>query len=71
MTTAKKFSSKMDEALLDALRDLASESGIEISTLLEEAVRDLLNKKQMRPAVLHEAQRVMNEFADAFKELAK
>lgn len=71
MATAKKFSSKMDEALLKSLKELAEESGIEISALLEEAVRDFLNKNQMRPAVLSAAERAMDQFEEAFKELAK
>ena len=71
MRTAKKFSSKMDETLLKSLRELASDSGVEISALLEEAVRDFLNKNRMRPAVLAEAERAMDQFQEAFKELAK
>ena len=71
MSNAKKFSSKKDEKLLNALRDLAKESGFEISALLEEAVRDLLNKKTMRPTVLRHAEQAMDEFSDAFSELAK
>lgn len=71
MATAKKFSSQMDEALFKDLKKLAKESGVEISSLLEEAVRDFLNKNQMRPAVLSAAERAMDEFEGAFKELAK
>jgi hypothetical protein len=71
MAGAKKFSSKMDETLLKSLRQLATESGVEISALLEEAVRDFLNKNQMRPAVLSAAERAINQFEEAFKELAK
>ncbi|MEI6397428.1 MAG: ribbon-helix-helix domain-containing protein [Pseudomonadota bacterium] len=71
MASAKKFSSKMDETLLKSLRQLATESGVEISALLEEAVRDFLNKNQMRPAVLSAAERALDQFEKAFKELAK
>jgi len=71
MASAKKFSSKMDETLLKSLRQLATESGVEISSLLEEAVRDFLNKNQMRPAVLSAAERALDQFEKAFKELAK
>jgi len=71
MASAKKFSSKMDETLLKSLRQLATESGVEISALLEEAVRDFLNKNQMRPAVLSAAERAIVQFEKAFKELAK
>jgi hypothetical protein len=71
MASAKKFSSKMDETLLKSLRQLATESGVEISALLEEAVRDFLNKHQMRPAVLSAAERAFDQFEEAFKELAK
>lgn len=61
----------MDETLLKSLRQLATESGVEISALLEEAVRDFLNKNQMRPAVLSAAERALDQFEKAFKELAK
>ena len=71
MVTAKKFSSKIDEKLLDALREMAKDSGVDISSLLEEAVKDLINKKQMRPVVLKEAEKAMEEFSEAFQELAK
>lgn len=71
MATVKKFSSKMDETLLKSLRQFSEESGVEISAILEEAVRDFLNKNQMRPPVLAAAELAMDQFEDAFNELAE
>lgn len=36
-----------------------------------EAVRDFLNKNQMRPAVLSAAERAIDQFEDALNELVK
>jgi hypothetical protein len=71
MSTAKKFSSKMDERTLEDLREFASESNRDISSLLTEAVKDLLLKKRGRPVFREAADEAFAEFDDALKELAK
>jgi hypothetical protein len=38
MNTAKKFSSKMDEKILEDLRSFAKEQDMDVSTVLTEAV---------------------------------
>lgn len=71
MSTAKKFSSKMDEKVLEDLRSFAKEQNMDISAVLTEAVTDLLNKKRIRPAFKKASEEVFEEFDEALKELAK
>ena len=71
MSTAKKFSSKMDEKILEDLRSFAKEQNMDISTILTEAVSDLLKKKRVRPIFKNAAEEAFNEFDEALKELAK
>lgn len=71
MSTAKKFSSKMDERVLEDLRSFAKEQGMDISAVLTEAVSDLLNKKRIRPAFKKATDEAFIEFDEALKELAK
>jgi len=71
MTSSKKFSSKMDEEVLNQLKALAKEQDRDISSLLEEAVNDLILKKRIRPAFEVAANEVFFEFNEALKELAK
>ena len=61
----------MDEQVLKDLRSLASEQSRDISSLLTEAVRDLLLKKRVRPAFSQAADEAFEEFDEALQELAK
>jgi hypothetical protein len=47
-----KISSKVDETLWNEMKELAAESHQSISGLLNEAIRDLLRRKRVRPEVL-------------------
>lgn len=71
MSTAKKFSSKMEERTLNELREFAREENRDISSLLTEAVRDLLNKKRIKPIFNKVADEAFEEFDEALEELAK
>lgn len=71
MGTAKKFSSKMDEKILEDLRSFAKEQEMDISAVLTEAVSDLLNKKRIRPAFKKATDEAFIEFDEALKDLAK
>ena len=71
MSTAKKFSSKMDEQTLEQLRDFAKKENRDISSLITEAVQDLLNKKRLRPIFLNRSEEAFEEFDEALKELSK
>ena len=71
MGILKKFSSQMDEKVFRQLKSLSSESNEEISTLLTEAVMDLIQKKSLRPAYRKAADEVFTQFDEALSELAK
>jgi uncharacterized membrane protein YheB (UPF0754 family) len=71
MSIAKKFSSKMDEKVLEELREFAKEENRDISSLLTEAVRDLLNKKRIKPIFQTVSDEAFDEFDEALEELAK
>ena len=71
MGTAKKFSSKMDEKVLEELREFAREENRDISSLITEAVQDLLNKKRVKPIFEEKTDEAFDEFDEALKELAK
>ena len=68
---AKKFSSVMDEKVWKELKALSEEMNVDISSLLSEAVVDLVQKKKIRPGFHKLADEAMNEFDEALSELAK
>ena len=47
-----KVSSKVDESVWNALKELAAESHQSISGLLTEAIRDYVRRRRIRPDVL-------------------
>ena len=67
----EKFSTKLDQDLLAALRAYSKESRISISDLLAEAVKDLLEKVVFRPKFRSAMQEVIEENKDLLKKLAK
>ncbi|NDG83937.1 MAG: hypothetical protein EBX52_02740 [Proteobacteria bacterium] len=71
MGTLKKFSSQMDEQVFKQLKNLSTESKEEISSLLTEAVVDLIQKKSLRPAFRKAAEEAFVQFDEALSELAK
>lgn len=71
MSTAKKFSSKMDEKTLNELREFAQQENRDISSLLTEAVKEFLNKKRIKPIFQEMADEAFEEFDDALEELSK
>lgn len=61
----------MDEKILEELREFAHEENRDISSLLTEAVRDLLNKKRIKPIFQTVSDETFDEFDEALEELAK
>lgn len=61
----------MDERTLEELRAFAKEENRDISSLLTEAVQDLLNRKRIKPLFQAAADEAFSEFDEALKELAK
>ncbi len=61
----------MDEETLNQLKELSEKSNSDISTLLTEAVVDLIRKKELRPAYRKAADEIMIQYDEALSELAK
>ena len=58
---AVKISSKVDEAVWNELRELAGETHQNVSGLLTEAIRDYLQRRKVRPAVLKHLERSIDD----------
>jgi len=61
----------MNEDTLNELREYAKQENREISSLLTEAVKDLLQKKRVKPIFQDLADEAFDQFDEALKELAK
>lgn len=61
----------MDEKVLAELREFAQEENRDIASLLTEAVKDLLNKKRIKPIFQSVSDEAFEEFDEALEELAK
>ncbi len=66
-----KFSSKMEDDVLEALRAYSSESGRTLASVLTEAARDYLDRIRVRPAFHEGAANVMREHEELLGRLAK
>ncbi len=71
MGKSVKFSSKMDEQALEALRTYAWEQGRTLSSLLTEAVEEYLAKSRVRPAFREAAEAVISKHDELLARLAK
>jgi len=71
MSETIKFSSKIDERVLQELRQHAKQTGRSISSLLTEAVEAYLARARVRPVFLEAAEQVMDENADLLERLAQ
>jgi predicted transcriptional regulator len=56
-----KISSKVDEDTWNELKALAKETHQNVSGLLTEAIRDYVRRKRVRPEVLDQLEKSMNE----------
>lgn len=66
-----KVSSKVDEAAWQDLKMLASESHQQISGLLTEAISEYVQRRRVRPEVLQQLEKSMDENDELGKLLAK
>ncbi len=71
MAKAEKFASQMDGELLQSLRQHAEASGRSISTLLDEAVREYLQRVHVRPAFRSAMDEVLDEHDELLQRLAR
>ena len=69
-----KFASQTDPDLLEELKAIAKSEGRQLQALMEEAFKDLVEKKrgsQMRPTVRAALERTLRERDWLYKQLAK
>ncbi len=66
-----KVSSKVDELAWEDLKQLASESHQNISGILTEAIKEYVGRRRVRPVVLNELEKSMQENEELGKLLAK
>ncbi len=71
MAKAEKFASQLDGELLKSLRQHAEASGRSISTLLDEAVREYLERVRVRPAFRAAMDEVLDEHDELLRRLAR
>lgn len=68
---AIKISSKVDEQVWEDLRATARETHQSVSGLLTEAIREYLQRRRVRPAVLEQLERSVKENERLGKLLAQ
>ena len=70
----EKFATQVDSELLDQIRDLASDEGRQIQSLVEEALTDLIDKRRgeaARPHVMAAYEKSHERYAKLYKKLAQ
>jgi predicted transcriptional regulator len=67
-TKKEKFSTQIDERVLESLRKLADAEGRQVQFLVEEALRDLLEKRKVQKPRNHVMAAYL-ESHDAYKSL--
>ncbi len=71
VSSAVKFSSKMDDELLRTLREHAAREGRTLSSLLTEAASSYLARVRVRPAFREATAEVLDEHAELLEQLAR
>jgi len=69
-----KFSAQVDEKLFKDIKQLAKKEGKYLSTLINEAFEDLIEKRKLgnpRRVVLEQFEASLNEYASVYEKLAK
>lgn len=69
-----KFATQADPVLLEQLRSMASREGRQIQALLDEALREYIQRKQEntpRKAVMDAFKSSMEEYDSLYRELAR
>jgi predicted transcriptional regulator len=68
---AVKISSKVDEKVWNDLKELADETHQNVSGLLTEAIRDYVQRRRVRPAVLQHLEQSLDENQELGRLLAQ
>ncbi|MCB0377852.1 MAG: hypothetical protein KDD33_05105 [Bdellovibrionales bacterium] len=68
---AKKFATQIDEKVLKDLKTFAKKTDRSISKVVNEAVKEYIQKAQVRPAFTSAMDEVLQEHAELLRRLAK
>jgi len=71
MGKSEKFASQLDGELLRSLREHAEATGRSISALLDDAVREYLERAHVRPAFRSAMDEVLEDHDELLKRLAR
>ena len=71
MMKAKKFATQIDEVVLEELRKFAAETDKKISTVVNDAVLEVLKKNRVRPAFRSAMKEVIEDNKELLARLAK
>ncbi len=71
MGKAEKFASQLDGELLRSLREHAEATGRSISALLDDAVREYLERAHVRPTFRSAMDEVLEDHDELLKRLAR
>jgi hypothetical protein len=72
--TREKFATQVDAEILATVRKIAEEEGRQIQALMDEALRDLIEKRQLGRARRHVVTAYLGslaEYDELYKKLAK
>ncbi len=68
---AKKFATQIDERVLKELKSFVKASDRSISSVVNEAVAEFLERSKLRPAFRNAMDEVLNEHEELLRRLAK
>jgi predicted transcriptional regulator len=71
MAKAEKFASQLDGDLLRSLREHAEASGRSISSVLDDAIRQYLERVHVRPAFRSALDEVLHDHDELLERLAR
>ena len=71
MADMQKFGAQMEAEVLARLREHAARSGVTMSAVLTDAVREYLDRLELRPAFVEAAEEVMDEHDELLARLAR
>jgi predicted transcriptional regulator len=71
MGKSEQFGSQLDAELLRALREHAAASGRSVSALLDDAVREYLERAQVRPAFPVAMDEILADHDELLERLAR
>ena len=66
-----KFATQIEEAVLGELRQVAAETGLSISKIVNDAVAEHLSRMRVRPAFSEAMDTVLDEHDELLTRLAK